>query len=44
VGGAFLFFGYLVIDGLYHRRKWRRLQRKFEESAEPEEAEAPENL
>lgn len=34
VSGAVLFFGYLIIDGLYHRRKWRRIQRKFKESNE----------
>jgi hypothetical protein len=32
VAGAALFFTYLIADGVYHRRKWRRIQRKFKES------------
>jgi len=37
---AVVFCGYLVLDGLYHRRKWKRLRRKFQEAGnfEPEEA------
>jgi hypothetical protein len=31
---AAAFFGYLVIDGLRHWLKWRRLVRKGEESRE----------
>jgi hypothetical protein len=31
---AAVFFGYLVIDGLRHWLKWRRLVRKGEESRE----------
>jgi hypothetical protein len=30
--GAALFVGYLLIDGAYHKLKWRRIQRKFKES------------
>jgi hypothetical protein len=28
LGVALLFCGYLVFDGIYHRHKWRRLQRQ----------------
>ena len=30
--GASFFVGYLLIDGAYHKLKWRRIQRKFKES------------
>jgi len=30
--GAAVFVGYLLIDGAYHKLKWRRIQRKFKES------------
>lgn len=39
VGGGLLFVLYLVVDSLYHKIKWRRLMRKFEESKEIERAE-----
>jgi hypothetical protein len=34
VGAAALFSIYLVVDGLYHRYKWKRIQRKFRESSD----------
>jgi hypothetical protein len=34
VGGAVFFLGYLVADGMYHRVKWRRLQRQCAEANE----------
>lgn len=35
VGGlVVLFLGYLVVDGMYHWFKWRRLRRKFKEAGE----------
>lgn len=40
VGGALVFAGYLVLDGYYHRRKWRRLQRRFKEGAASENVDA----
>lgn len=27
-GAAFVFFGYLIGEGIYHRLKWRRLRRQ----------------
>ena len=33
VGGALLFVGYLLGDTLYHKLKWRRLNRKFKEAS-----------
>ena len=33
---AVAFFGYLIIDGLRHRLKWRRLVKKGQESRDAE--------
>lgn len=34
VGVALLFCGYLVVDGFYHRHKWRRLRRQCREAGD----------
>ena len=39
-GGALVFCGYLVWEGLYHRFKWRRLRKKYAEGVG--EADVPE--
>jgi len=33
---AVVFFGYLLVDGLWHRLRWRRLLRKSQEFENPE--------
>lgn len=37
VAGAGAFLIYLLADGCYHRLKWKRIRRKFRESADRSE-------